>query len=174
MFLFGHLGIGSKIISPLTRGLSRKAVLIGTILPDLIDKPLYYGLSAITKKQGSDLGIISGTRTFGHTALFLLLLTLISIARKSKLFAALALGTASHLLLDSWLTLFGPKIHHDHFQIVLLWPWKGWNFPVIPYHGLGEHLSIISRPDLYWPELIGLAILLWDYWKQNIFLKRRP
>jgi hypothetical protein len=169
MFLFGHLGIGSKIVSPLTRGLPRSAVLWGAILPDLIDKPLYYGLSFLTGKRGEALGMISSTRTFAHTGLFLLLLTLIAIFKRSRVFAALALGVASHLVLDSWtgLVLFRdqPKLFHR----VVLWPFFGTQFPVIPYQNLSEHLSILAQPVLIWAEIIGAAILAWDYWKKRRF-----
>src|SRR4051812_43545813 len=102
MFVFGHLGIGSKLATPWAQGLPRRWLLVGTLLPDLIDKPLYYGLSFATGKSGTDLGLISGTRTFGHTALFLVLLALGSIIRRSRILAALALGTATHLLIDNF------------------------------------------------------------------------
>ena len=43
MFIFGHLGIGSKMVYPWRKQITRGALLVGTVLPDLIDKPLYYG-----------------------------------------------------------------------------------------------------------------------------------
>ena len=44
MFFFGHLGAGSRLASPFSKGLPRGLLLLGTLLPDLIDKPLFYGL----------------------------------------------------------------------------------------------------------------------------------
>ena len=81
MFLLGHLGIGRELVKPFSKGLPLAGIFLGTILPDLIDKPLYYSLAVITHKWGSELGLISGTRTFGHTAAFLLLLTFISFIK---------------------------------------------------------------------------------------------
>ncbi len=170
MLLFGHLGIGSKIISPFTRGLSRRIVLVGTLLPDLIDKPLYYGLS-LTGKYANELSayapkLISGTRTLGHTALFLLLLTVISIFKRSRLFAALALGVASHLLLDGWADQVGlPTSQKITYTSALLWPFTGWHFPDAAYHDISEYLSNANHPLLFGGEFIGLCLLLWDEWK---------
>lgn len=155
MFLFGHLGIGSKLASPFSQGLARKSIWIGTLLPDIIDKPLYYGLSFFTGKKGQALGLISGTRTFGHTALFLLSLSFLAFFRKSRTLAALALGTGSHLLLDSI-----PNAAH----CPLLWPLQGWEFPVTPFVGIVDQLSIWNRPSLVWGECLGFVLICWDQW----------
>src|SRR4051812_16556438 len=100
MFVFGHLGIGSKLATPWAMGLRRRWILLGTILPDLIDKPVYYGLSYARGLRGAALGLMSGTRTFGHTGALLLLMATFSILKKSRFLAALSLGMATHLLLD--------------------------------------------------------------------------
>ncbi len=159
MLLFGHLGFGKLVMRPFSRGLPLIALLIGTILPDLIDKPLYYGMCWLYGKHGTDLGIICGTRTFGHTALFLILLILLGIIFRSRIVIALALGVASHLLLDAIPEL----IHHD-FTIgtsnsALLWPFTGWNFPISPYDEIMEHLFNAMIPYLVASEIIGLLLL---------------
>lgn len=155
MLLFGHLGLGSRIVSPWTRGLPRKYVLIGTMLPDLIDKPLYYGLSDFLKKNGIE--IISGTRTFGHTAVLLLVLAVTAAYKKSRPLAALTLGIASHLLLDSL---------GDSKRQALLWPWFDGRFPIYPYQGATDHLhSLIHRPYIFWGECLGLLLFIWDEWR---------
>ncbi|MBI5201898.1 MAG: metal-dependent hydrolase, partial [Elusimicrobia bacterium] len=41
MIFFGHLGLGDALAAPVRRGLPRRWVLLGTVLPDLLDKPLY-------------------------------------------------------------------------------------------------------------------------------------
>lgn len=163
MFLLGHLGIGSRLVRPFTKGLSYRMVLLGTVLPDLIDKPLYYILSWTTGKKGADLGLISGTRTFGHTAAFLIVITLTAVVRKSKPLAALALGIASHLLLDSLADIWSGKAYSQSIQEVILWPFSNWHFPITPYHGIAEHLSIWNRPVVFWGEVVGLMFLALDY-----------
>src|SRR5262249_45802746 len=163
MFIFGHLGIGSKLVSPWTAGLKRRDVLIGTLLPDLIDKPLYYSLWLATGKRGAELGLVSGTRTFGHTAILLLLLVVGSIFRKSKLLAALALGTATHLFLDNLADHFLPPGRDPSALQAMTWPLLSWNFPAIPVNAEGFIASL--TPFVLGGEAIGLALLAWDYWK---------
>ena len=130
MFIFGHLGIGSKLVHPFSRGLSDKAVLLGTILPDLIDKPLYYGFSFFTRKQGAELGMISGTRTLGHTALFLVLLTSSAYIKKSRFLTALSLGVATHLLRVARADNFLNNFYNFPIHSVLFWPFIIANFPL--------------------------------------------
>jgi hypothetical protein len=48
MFIFGHMGFGAAMARPWAnpfRKLSFGMILLGTVLPDLIDKTLYYSLS---------------------------------------------------------------------------------------------------------------------------------
>jgi hypothetical protein len=173
MFLFGHLGIGSKLVSPWTRKLSKGAVLFGTLLPDFIDKPLYYGLSWATGKHGAELGLISGTRTFGHTLIFLFLLSTGARISRSKVVLAISLGILSHLFLDSFGEFFQPHPLHAIFtHTPLLWPLTGWAFPIIPFSNLGEHLATSTHPYIFYSEVIGLWLLIRDYFKSRY--QRRP
>lgn len=169
MFLLGHLGIGSKLVQPAMggkgpAGLPRRWMLLGTLLPDLMDKPLYWGLVMATQHQSALLEWIRGTRAFGHTALFLILLTLCARLRHSKVLAALALGVASHLLLDHVSDHFvwnkGMPISHSE----LFWPFFGWAFPESPYKNLGEHAWHVFQPFLFGAEIVGGLLLGWDYW----------
>jgi hypothetical protein len=85
MMIFGHLGIGLRLARPFS--VPPGWLLLGTLLPDLLDKTTYYGLSVALGARGADLGLISGTRTFGHTAAFLLLLALVGAGSRSKAIA---------------------------------------------------------------------------------------
>lgn len=163
MLLFGHLGIGSKIVAPWSKGLPRKWLLWGTLFPDLIDKPLYYSLSLATGKHGHDLGLICGTRTFGHTSILLVTLTITAWARKSKKLAALAVGAASHLLLDS----LGEQMTSEKPVIIkaVLWPLLGLDFPSFPHTDITQHFWAMMNPYTFWTEAIGLTLIAWDYWK---------
>jgi hypothetical protein len=161
MFIFGHLGIGSKIVSPWTTGLPRRAVLVGTVLPDLIDKPLYWGAALVTQQRGADIGLISGTRTLGHTAIFLFLIVAIALVRRSKMLAALALGMATHLFLDNLSDHFA-SFPSDHSALMAMtWPFMGPNFFAIPPD---RHIFSLT-PFLIGSELVGIALLGWDQWK---------
>jgi hypothetical protein len=161
MFFLGHLGIGSKLVSPWSRGLSRRAILLGTILPDLVDKPLYYSLSYLTGRHGAELGLISGTRTFAHTAIFLLALAAIAALKRSRLLAALALGIGTHLLIDNLVDTLSQ--HSGDGLSALLWPALG-GFPVFPFMSALEHASTVLNPVVLGGEIAGAAILFWDWW----------
>ncbi|HEX2659212.1 MAG TPA: metal-dependent hydrolase, partial [Polyangia bacterium] len=129
--------------------------LAGALLPDLIDKPLYYGAAWWTGRQGDAIGLISGTHTFGHTLLFLLLLTGAAVISRASTARALALGVATHFLLD----VVGLSMDHQ----MILWPLYGWRFPLYPFSGLRQHLGTVLRPVTLAGELLGAAYLWWDH-----------
>ena len=156
VILFGHLGIGSKLASPWKKGLPFGVLLVGTMLPDLVDKPLYY--------SGLAPGLITGTRTFGHTALFCATLWAVGLAARSRVFAALALGVASHLLLDNFVDRFMPNPGSEGL-LALLWPFLGTRFPVLPYRTIGEQVATVFQPVMIGAEVVGLALLQWHFWK---------
>lgn len=157
MFALGHLGVGKKIAARPYRGFSRaarRAFLLGALLPDLIDKPLFYIPFWLTGRRGA---FLSGTHLFAHTALFLLVLVIAAWITRRGLVRALAIGVATHLVLD----LVGLSMDLG----TLLWPLFGWRFPAYPFSGLGQHLGRILNPVTLAGELVGGAILLWDYRK---------
>jgi hypothetical protein len=161
MLLFGHLGLGSALARPFRAGLERRWLLLGTILPDLIDKPLYYGLCLATGRHGAELGLISGTRTLGHTGLVLLLSAVLALVLRSRAMAAVALGMATHPLLDIGLDLV---VHRNESAAVvaLLFPLRGFRFAVMPLRNPLEHLGWLLDAPHVTAELIGLALLVAD------------
>lgn len=164
MWIFGHLGIGSQIARPLGKKLPWGAILLGTLLPDLIDKPLYYGL----KITGAGNELVSCTRAFGHTALLVLLVCGIAWIRHSRAFAGLALGMATHLALDGVQdALLGIPTHESSSYLAALYPFTG-HFAGMPFHSLGEHLMTGGTPIVFVAEIVG-AFLLFREWR-----RRRP
>jgi hypothetical protein len=160
VFALGHLGLGKRIAARpfgrFSRG-EKRAFFLGALLPDLIDKPLFYIPFWITGRRGADAGILSGTHLFAHTLLFLLALVLAARITRSPSLRAVAVGVATHFVLDVVGLSIGLR--------TLLWPLFGWHFPAFPFHNLGEHLSTILSPVTLAGELIGAAILLWDWRK---------
>ncbi|MBS1963632.1 MAG: metal-dependent hydrolase [Bdellovibrionales bacterium] len=173
MWVFGHLGIGSKLAAPFSRRLPYGWVLVGTLLPDLIDKPLYYAAAAITGRRGAEIGLISCTRTFGHTALFLFALAYVAFLRKSKVFAALTIGVATHLVLDGFQDYWIIRVLHESvdgvssLRLAALWPVFSDHFGNFPYASAAEHLRDSFRSITGVGEAVGAAILGWDYWKNG-------
>ena len=167
MFALGHLGLGKKLATRPYRRFSRAekvAFFLGALLPDLIDNPLFYLPYWLTGGRSAD-GILSGTRLWSHTLLFLLALVVAAMVTRARPMRALAIGVVTHIALDcasltmTWTTL--------------LWPLLGWRFPPYPFRGLGEHLATILSPITLVGEVLGAAVLLWD-WRKARGAATRP
>jgi hypothetical protein len=161
VFALGHLGLGKKIATrPFGRfsRAERRAFFLGALLPDLIDKPLFYIPFWVTGERGT---FLSGTHLFAHTGLFLLALIVAARLTRSPPLRAVAFGVGTHFVLD----VVGLSMGLG----TLLWPFLGWHFPVFPFRNLGQHLSTILNPITLAGETIGGAILWWD-WRRA----RRP
>lgn len=162
MLFFGHVGItlglakaAERVVAPARSRRQRVfrladywALLVGSMLPDLIDKPLG-GLLL-----GESLG--SG-RTYGHTLVFLLALFSLSLwlwfRRRRSGLLVLAGGTFAHDVLDGMWRSPG----------TLFWPLFGWSFPGgDPRRWIWEWLhSLLHDPAVYVPEAVGGALLVW-------------
>lgn len=166
MFVFGHAGIGTAIASPRVPrdGRTLRFLFLGTLLPDLVDKPLYYALSFATGRTSADLGLISSTRTFGHTLLFCLLLYLFLPRRDG---VPLAAGMITHLFLDEMgdvFTLFfprpGPARPGPGTVAAILFPFLGVHFPILPFSSATEHVRALVDPYTLGGEAIGVVLIL--------------
>ncbi|MGB2842708.1 MAG: metal-dependent hydrolase [Halobacteriota archaeon] len=166
MFLFGHLGITLGIAVLFFRVLKIEPdrrlylfVLIGAVLPDLIDKPVGEILLANS---------ISNGRLFAHTLLFISILLLIGTyiykRNGSGEKGVVLLGFASFIHLCEDLMWLSPE--------TLFYPIFGFGFPqsVVEEHWLDYFLgaffgtySPLTGAELSYvfvSELIGLTILL--------------
>jgi hypothetical protein len=122
-------------------------ILVGTVLPDLIDKPIFFVLSRGFPTDGWE----AGKRGFAHTLVFLSLLAIISRAKKSPALWALTAGTATHLGLDVISKSTAGRSTALGSLRVLFWPFAGWSFPTLSH---GMHGVAIGAF-----ELIGLGLL---------------
>ncbi|MEM3485439.1 MAG: adenylyl-sulfate kinase [Candidatus Methanomethyliaceae archaeon] len=120
-------------------------LLFGSVLPDLIDKPV--GL--FLPKLGYGIGV-------GHTLLFAALLLMggwILYHRGRKGFLYMALASCGHLVLD--------RVWDE--PSVLLWPLLGVRFPKVGLPGMSQlhawWLRLFTDPWVWGPEVIGAAIL---------------
>ncbi len=120
-----------------------RLLVIGSLLPDIIDKPAGFAFG------------ISG-RAFCHTLLFLILLSFVAFVfrrGRTRWLFPLVYGTFMHLVLDSmWRT-----------PSVLFWPLFGWQFPPgtqCDLWLLNMLSALFSNPGAYVSELLGVAILL--------------
>lgn len=171
MFIFAHLGLGLQVSKPFSRGLQKRWILLGTLLPDIIDKTAYYGLSFVTHKSGAALGLISGTRTFAHTAIFCLIFIFYSLYKKNKLLLAISIGVFTHLFLDGIGDVISiePILPEVKNKLALFFPLYGFRFPTIPFTTLGEHLTSYFDPYFYFTEVLGFLFLI----KNLVVLKKK-
>mgnify|MGYP001612471770 CR=1 FL=1 len=156
MFVFGHTGIGRTIAAPFARGLPERWILAGTLLPDVIDKPLYYGMKLLTGLSAVDIGLISGTRTFGHTGVLMIAFSALAALFGSRPAAALALGSATHLLLDALLDLSSGGLPWENGVVVaILFPFAGFRFPITPHADATANAWSLVRPEILVTEIVG-------------------
>jgi len=142
--------INNSSFMSLVKRIDIRLLLVGSLLPDIIDKPIGHLLFKENLSNG---------RIFGHTLIFLILITfwgLLFYRHYGKTwFLFLSFGTFMHLILDQmWRT---PR--------TLLWPILGLKFERIDLTGWIEGIwhSLLTDPAIYIPELLGLFILIWFF-----------
>ena len=164
MLLFAHPGITLGVSAVLAGGLNRQRnplswfaslsryldirwLLVGSLLPDIIDKLVGQYLFRDTFNNG---------RIFSHTLLFLIIVSALGFYLLKKYrrtwMLALAAGTFTHLVLDEIWTS----------PVTLFWPLLGFSFPSIELEGWASSIweALFSDPRIYMPEVVGLVILL--------------
>ena len=131
----------------LARQMDYRLIIVGALLPDIIDKPLGMFLFP---------GFFNSNRIFCHTLLFLVILSSVAVylfkRRGQTWLIALSFGTFMHLILDGmWLA---PR--------TLLWPAYGWAFERTDVSHWLQNIPYVLRTDPaeYLPELVGAIILL--------------
>ena len=138
--------LGDSLIS-LSRKVDLRLLLIGSLLPDIIDKPV--GMLFFP-------GVFGTGRLFCHALIFPMALAAAGVVpylrtRSNALFV-LAYGALMHLILDSmWLN-----------PGTLFWPVTELSLPATPYTDwLGNIFhSLLTNPVAYLPETAGVILLL--------------
>jgi hypothetical protein len=140
----------SRILGPVsfTKLIDIRLLLIASLLPDIIDKPIGMYLFRNTFSNG---------RIFCHTLLFLIFITLAGIylyKSKAKVWLlVLSFGTLAHLIMDQmWL--------NPH---TLLWPLYGFRFEPedISEFMLKTLAGLFGDIYVFVPEIVGGAVLIW-------------
>ncbi len=167
MFLFAHLGIGFEVAkigwAKRRPDLSVPYVLLGTVLPDMIDKPIYYVSHDLLRAEGAFADFYAGTRGIAHTFLFAVLLIASVAMTKNKKILALTIGIATHLILD----IANDLVYGRATDLrIFLWPFFGWNFPPAKFATLGAHIHFWFEPISLITEVVGL-FLLWRRFKRR-------
>ncbi|AKN29780.1 hydrolase [Clostridium carboxidivorans P7] len=158
MIFFGHVGITTAAfklyenIVPVEKVnenesyIDYRLVAIGSILPDIIDKPIgaYFFRSTF-----------HNSRIFAHSLVFSMFLIILGsyYFKRSKNNGFITLGVCSliHQILDSmWL-----------YPGILFWPAYGLKFPTRPEgNWLAMNIAnLLRNPAVYMPEIIGAIIV---------------
>lgn len=153
MFPFAHFGIGTAVTRAVSNKLPFRWILLGTMLPDFIDKPVFFILGSI--KYFQRLGWEPGKRGFAHTLIFFLILIGIARFRRSPAWYALAMGVLTHQILDIVSKSFGGDFSPFGGFQVFLWPFLGWAFPTLSY---GMHGMMI-----WGLEAVGIGLLVGQF-----------
>lgn len=151
--------------SALAKHIDIRVLLVGSLLPDIIDKPL-------GRLFFRDM--FSNGRIICHTLFFLIILSLAGIylyrRKRKNWLLVLSFGTFTHLIFDQmWLS--------PH---TLFWPLYGWSFPKHANIGFacwlgGIFTSLLTQPNsyVYITEIIGgvvLGFFLWHIMKEKTLL----
>jgi membrane-bound metal-dependent hydrolase YbcI (DUF457 family) len=130
-----------------------RLLLVGSLLPDIIDKPVGQFFLRATFSNG---------RIFSHSLITIIGLYLYRYRSKTWLLV-LSFGTFTHLVLDQmW------RAPHT-----LLWPIYGFAFEKTDLTGWVPNMfhALITEPMVYLPELVGGVILVW--FAQSLMRRRR-
>jgi len=124
-----------------------RLILLGSVLPDILDKPLGVWLLRDALSNG---------RILGHTLLFstLLLAAGFYVYIKNRKLSLLcsSFGCIVHLILDKmWL-----------YPATLLWPVYSWTFEKVDVsHWVAKVItSLVTQPSVYIPEITGAVLLM--------------
>jgi hypothetical protein len=125
-----------------------RLLILGSLLPDIIDKPVGVYFFRETFSSG---------RIFGHTLLFLFTIIIAGIYlyqnKRGPGLLAISFGTLSHLIFDQmWLA---PR--------TIFWPVFGFVFDRADLTDWMPNIMLVllRDPVVYIPELVGGAILAW-------------
>jgi hypothetical protein len=138
----------TSILSRLAERIDLRLLFVGSLLPDIVDKPV---------GQFFFRDVFSNGRVLSHTLLFLIIVSLAGLwfhRRYAKNWLlVLAFGILTHLICDQmWRS---PR--------TLLWPIYGFSFDRMDItHWVSNLLyALQTNAQVYVPELVGLVILVW-------------
>ena len=157
MIFFGHLGLtlgAAKAIqaaavrkgpAKILNWLDYRILLLGSLLPDLVDKPIALLFH----------NYFNASRLYAHTLLFSVILITIGIIiwKRYRQPGALVLAAGSffHQILDRMWA----------YPATFYWPYYGWNFPATQRESFLKYLiyKLTNDPYTYIPEVAGFVIL---------------
>ena len=162
--IFWHVGATLAIVRTVFRDpkMDLRFVILGALLPDLVDKPIGTILFFRTFRNG---------HIFAHTLIFSLLLLAAAMlltrrgTRARRAWLGVPIGSLLHLVLDGmWAA-----------PVTFWWPLFGWSFPKVhEAYWTDVVRRVTSDPLLLAEEALGLAYLVYLWNKAQLTdLERR-
>ena len=159
------MGIGTRLLGRFRERLPARWLVLGCLLPDLIDKPLFYGL---LWTRGHPDPLIAGSRSIGHSGLFLAVLLASALVSRRAVAWAVFAGVVTHLLLDVTGELVTGARPESSIWLAILFPLLGWRFPKANFLTVLEHLRLNAESAyVVGGEIAGGAILFSAWWKRR-------
>lgn len=138
-------------VKALGRHVDIRLLLVSSLLPDIIDKPVGMYIFRETFSSG---------RIFCHTLMFLVLLTIAGVwlyrSRGKLWLLVISFGVLAHIIFDRmW----------NHYETAL-WPGFGLAFKHMKLTDweMQRWEDLFRLPSVYVPEIIGGLILIWFGW----------
>ena len=180
MYIFGHLGFGATATHWLvSRKLNHRSTkseastllfgwaIIGCLLPDLLDKPLYI----LNRTLELEIPGIIGDKSIAHSILFCSLILAYSLFRNNLSLLSVSVGTFTHLFLDLladtsvwWMYATVESIPPYSFSSPKLngyfWPLLTTAFAPSSQESFNDYWVGLLRPVLLSYELIGALLLI--------------
>lgn len=152
-----HLGATALLVRYVFRDprMDLRWVLVGALLPDLVDKPI--GSVFFNDTLGSDR-LVAHAVVFPVVAMFVVLLVTPRGSASRKGLIGLVIGALFHLVLDAaWAD---PE--------AFWWPFFGFEFPPRPDSAIGPLLGRMITDPLVWVgEIAGLSYLVY-LWRRYL------
>ncbi|HKN54297.1 MAG TPA: metal-dependent hydrolase [Amycolatopsis sp.] len=140
---------------------------LGCLLPDVIDKPIWL----VAQWLGAESRHFDTARMVGHTAFVAAAVVLVAWRRRSPAWTALAYGIPTHLVLDV-VTDYGMGGGWGVWKSWLFWPFHIPRLGILMIPPMQELAFEMQNRVYIAGELIGAALLLWDFAKSR--LRRDP
>ena len=162
MLIFGHIGLTIAIVYTFQRirfpglDLDYRLVILGSLLPDIIDKPIGYIIFQKYYENGW---------LYGHSLLFSLVLIILCYSAATK-YLVLGFSTLLHLIEDGVIV---------HMLRTFLWPLLGWDFSKDGEFTSRwiEHIisSLYTDQYIQITEITGLIVISYLILRHQLYIK---
>ncbi|NMM65085.1 hypothetical protein HBE96_21100 [Clostridium sp. P21] len=177
MLIFGHVGITTGVIKVCEKVINRKKpknnrlidyriVILGSILPDIIDKPIVQVIYGLQNHEGHFIA-----HSFIFSALLIILGIVMFLKSKNKSILLLGICTFIHQIFDKMMVMpnimFLSTINLDHFIVLKRFKFVN-NIMVFITEKFPYFSGVViyfEKPCVFISEVMGLIIIVYFVYK---------